>query len=106
MTSINNQDKQKAKAALESERKVSLLIVDRYNRVLVETADGYAFEPRSTDLQGAVVFDEAGADEAIQRIADQKQLTDVGPFNKRTVRDFKMEIIETYAEESDLSPRM
>lgn len=85
-------------SSFECEKKIHFLVVDRFNRVLVEKTHGYAFEPRSTDLQNAVLFDEAGADHAIERLVNTKQLVDGGPYKKRTVRDFKSQILESFLE--------
>ena len=96
---------QTSHSVTEREMGVNILIVDRFNRVLVDKGQGYAFEPRSTDLTDAVVFDDAGADDVIGRIALLKQTVNDGPYTKRTVRDFKTDILEAFADEINFLTR-
>jgi hypothetical protein len=73
---------------------VEVLILDRSGAVLVETDDGYAFEPRTAELLGAVVFDGEAAEDAIDRV--KNLLSDHGPFQKMTVSEYKTAVINSF----------
>lgn len=87
---------------IDNTQSANLLLLDRAGRVLVQIPDGYDFAWMSTDLRGAVVFDQDGAEDAITTI--QTLRASDGPFITQSVRDFKMAVIDAFGTTPESDP--